>query len=114
MKKPKGVVAAGHKVTGEAAAEVLREGGNAFDAVIAAMATATIPEFVFSSLGGGGFVMARPANSGKAICYDFFAQTPGVKHGEDEIEFYAIDADFGPATQQFHIGAGAAAVPGLI
>ncbi|MFQ5625550.1 MAG: gamma-glutamyltransferase, partial [Methyloligellaceae bacterium] len=114
MTAKKGVVAAGHKVTVGAAADVLREGGNAFDAVIAAMAAATVPEFVFSSLGGGGFLMARPAGSTKAICYDFFAQTPGVKRELDEIEFYAIDADFGPATQEFHIGAGAAAVPGLI
>lgn len=114
MKEPGGVVAAGHKVTVEAAAEVLREGGNAFDAVIAGMITATVPEFVFSSIGGGGFLMARPANSKTAICYDFFAQTPVTKRSEDEIEFYGITADFGPATQEFHIGAGSTAVPGLI
>ena len=114
MKDPKGVVAAGHKVTAEAAAEVLREGGNAFDAAIAAMAAATVPEFVFSSLGGGGFVMARPAGSRTSICYDFFAQTPAAKRNPDEIEFYGINADFGPATQEFHIGAGSAAVPGFV
>jgi len=114
MKEHKGVVAAGHKVTVEAAVEVLREGGNAFDAAIAGMATATVPEFVFSSIGGGGFVMARPANGKTPICYDFFAQTPLVKRSEDELEFYGIDADFGPATQEFHIGAGSSAVPGLI
>ncbi|MHA1164129.1 MAG: gamma-glutamyltransferase family protein [Alphaproteobacteria bacterium] len=111
---PKGVVAAGHEITAQAAAEILREGGNAFDAVIAAMITATVPEFVFSSIGGGGFAMARPANSRNAICYDFFAQTPATKRSEDELEFYAITADFGPATQEFHIGAGSTAVPGLI
>lgn len=114
MGDAKGVVAAGHKVTAEAAAEVLREGGNAFDAAIAAMAAATVPEFVFSSLGGGGFLMARPAGAKTAICYDFFAQTPATKRREDEIEFYAIQADFGPATQEFHIGAGSTAVPGFI
>jgi gamma-glutamyltranspeptidase/glutathione hydrolase len=114
MRESKGVVAAGHKVTAEAAAEVLREGGNAFDAAIAGMATATVPEFVFSSIGGGGFLMARHANSKQALCYDFFAQTPLVKRPEDELEFYGIEADFGPATQEFHIGAGSVAVPGLI
>ena len=114
MRERKGVVAAGHLITAEAAAEVLREGGNAFDAAIAAIATATVPEFVFSSLGGGGFLMARPASSKRAICYDFFAETPGRKRGEDEIEFYAIEADFGPATQEFHIGAGSSAVPGIV
>jgi len=114
IKDPKGVVSAGHEITAEAAAEILREGGNAFDAVIAAIITATVPEFVFSSIGGGGFAMVRPANGKTAICYDFFAHTPAIKRGEDELEFYAIQADFGPATQEFHIGAGSTAVPGLI
>ncbi len=111
---PKGVVAAGHEITAQAAAEVLRGGGNAFDAVIAAMFAATVPEFVFSSIGGGGFAMVRPANSKSAICYDFFAHTPAIKRREDELEFYAIQADFGPATQEFYIGAGSTAVPGFI
>jgi gamma-glutamyltranspeptidase/glutathione hydrolase len=114
MRESKGVVAAGHKVSAEAAADVLREGGNAFDAAITGMITATVPEFVFSSVGGGGFLMARPANAKHAILYDFFAQTPLVKRPSDELEFYGIEADFGPATQEFHIGAGSAAVPGLI
>ena len=35
--KTHGAVAAGHDVTADAAARVLDEGGNAFDAVIAAM-----------------------------------------------------------------------------
>ena len=101
-------------VTAESAAEILREGGNAFDAVIAAMITATVPEFVFSSIGGGGIAMVRPANSRTAILYDFFAHTPAIKRDGDELEFYAIQADFGPATQEFHIGAGSVAVPGFI
>ena len=114
MTGQKGVVAAGHAVTAGAAAEILREGGNAFDAAIAAMACACVPEFVFSSLGGGGFLMAFDAARRKALLYDFFAQTPRVKRPEAEIEFYGIDADFGPATQEFHIGAGSSAVPGLV
>ncbi|MEM8744047.1 MAG: gamma-glutamyltransferase [Pseudomonadota bacterium] len=114
MSKAKGVIAAGHKITAEAASEVLREGGNAFDAVIAAMITATVPEFVFSSIGGGGFLMARPAGSRKAVCYDFFAHTPRTKRPEDELDFYAITADFGPASQEFHIGAGSTATPSFI
>ncbi|MCG8652561.1 MAG: gamma-glutamyltransferase, partial [Pirellulales bacterium] len=114
MATQKGVVAAGHPVTAEAAAEVLRDGGNAFDAAIAAMAAACVPEFVFSSIGGGGFLMALPADHGRPVLYDFFVQTPQRKRPEDEIEFYGIHADFGPATQEFHIGAGSVAVPGLV
>ena len=114
MSKTKGVIAAGHKITAEAASEVLREGGNAFDAVIAAMITATVPEFVFSSIGGGGLLMARPAGARSAVCYDFFAHTPRTKKPEDELDFYAITADFGPASQEFHIGAGSTATPSFI
>lgn len=114
MTPRKGVVAAGHTITVKAAADVLREGGNAFDAIVAAIVTATVPEFVFSSIGGGGFLMALPAGSRSAVCYDFFAQTPRRKRSEDEIEFYAIQADFGPAVQEFHIGAGSTAVPGIV
>ncbi len=114
MTENRGVVAAGHAVTAEAAAEVLREGGNAFDAALAAVATACVPEFVFSSIGGGGFLMALDATRGQARLYDFFAQTPLNKRAADEIEFYGILADFGPATQEFHIGAGSTATPGLV
>lgn len=113
MSGRRGVVAAGHKVTAEAAADILRDGGNAFDAAIAGMAAACVPEFVFSSIGGGGFLMALDGERGGTRLYDFFAQTPRVKRPEDELDFYAIEADFGPATQEFHIGAGSAAVPGL-
>ncbi|MDH3580193.1 MAG: gamma-glutamyltransferase [Hyphomicrobiales bacterium] len=114
MTDQRGVVAAGHAVTAQAAADILREGGNAFDAAIAAMATACVPEFVFSSIGGGGFLMALEASTGEARLYDFFAQTPRLKRQESELDFYVIEADFGPATQEFHIGAGSTAVPSLV
>lgn len=49
--KTHGAVAAGHAVTADAAARVLDEGGNAFDAVIAAMWAACVAEPVLASLG---------------------------------------------------------------
>ena len=57
--KLKGAVAAGHAATAEAAAFALREGGNAFDAVIAAHWSACVAEPVLTSLGGGGFLLAQ-------------------------------------------------------
>lgn len=109
-----GVVAAGHEVTARAAADVLREGGNAFDAVVAGLLTSCVPEVVFSSLGGGGFLMAYIAERNEAVLYDFFAQTPQQKCVPADLHFYGIHADFGPATQEFHIGVGSAAVPGFV
>lgn len=114
MSTTKGVIAAGHPITVEAAAEMLLDGGNAFDAALAGLLASCVPEVVLSSIGGGGFLMAQPANAREPVLYDFFAQTPSVMRPEGELDFYAINADFGPATQEFHIGAGASAVPGLI
>ncbi|MCB1436466.1 MAG: gamma-glutamyltransferase [Rhodobiaceae bacterium] len=109
----RGAVAAGHRLTVQAAAEVLRDGGNAFDAAIAALWMACVCEPVLASPGGGGFMMARPAG-GKSQLFDFFVHTPLAKPAVEDVEFRAIHADFGPATQQFHIGAGAAAAPGFV
>ena len=109
-----GVVAAGHEVTAQAAAAMLRAGGNAFDAAIAGMVASGLPEIVLSSLGGGGFMMAHVADRNETILYDFFAQAPRRKRPINELDFRAITADFGPATQEFHIGAGATATPGMI
>ncbi len=109
----KGVVACGNTITADTAAEVLREGGNAFDAALAAMCAACVAEPVLCSLGGGGFLLARPAD-GESRLYDFFTHTPADPRPADEIEFYAKHADFGPARQEFHIGMGSIAVPGLV
>lgn len=109
-----GTVAAGHQVTADAAREILEDGGNAFDAVVAALLTACIPEVVLASIGGGGFLMAHLGESGETRLYDFFAQTPRTKRPAQDIEFYPIEADFGPATQTFHIGAGSSATPGIV
>lgn len=113
MGKARGVVAAGHTLTAEAAAEVLRAGGNAYDAVLAALMVACVAEPVLCSPGGGGFLLARPA-AGKPRVYDFFVQTPAVRRPESDLDFRPILADFGAVTQEFHIGLGTVAVPGLV
>ena len=109
----KGVIAAGHAETVNAAAAILQDGGNAFDAVVAATCAACAVEPVLSSLGGGGFLLARPA-AGEPALYDFFSQTPKARLPETEADFYPIIADFGTATQEFHIGMGSIAVPGTV
>lgn len=108
-----GAVAAGHELTAAAAAMVLREGGNAYDAALAGMCAASVAEPVLSSLGGGGFLLARPSQ-GAPVVFDFFVQTPKRRRPADEIDFYPVVADFGTAQQEFHIGLGAMAVPGAV
>ena len=108
-----GVVAAGHLETAQAAAQILREGGNAFDAAVAAMLAACVAEPILASLGGGGFLTAKPKHTAPVV-YDFFTQTPMQKQSTAGIDFYPIDADFGTASQTFHIGMGSIATPGFI
>ena len=110
----KGVIAAGHPETVKAAAAVLGEGGNAFDAVLAAIFASCVVEPVFSSLGGGGFLLARSAEKGSPdpVVYDFFTETP--KHHAADPDFFPILADFGTVTQEFHIGMASMATPGTV
>lgn len=109
----KGTIAAGHELTVQAAEHILRVGGNAFDAILAAHFAACAVEPVLASLGGGGFMLAQKHNS-RPLIYDFFVQTPRCRRPADELDFRPITADFGPAQQEFHIGQGTIATPGSV
>lgn len=109
----RGVVSAGHEATATAAADILRAGGNAFDAAIGAFYMACVAEPVLASLGGGGFLLAKPAE-GVPRLFDFFVQTPKRQSGNGNLDFLPIQVDFGSATQEFHIGLGSIATPGCV
>jgi len=107
----KGVIAAGDRLTAEAGAEILREGGNAFDAVCAAMLAAPLAEPMLTSLGGGGFLLAHSPGE-EALLYDFFVDVPPPR--SETPHFFPIEVDFGTTVQEFHIGAGSIALPGMV
>ncbi len=113
MKKITGIVSAGHEATAEAAVEMLQAGGNAFDAALSAMLAACVAEPVLASPGGGGFLTALPAGE-EPLVYDFFAHTPRQRRPAEAIDFSPIVADFGTASQVFHIGMGSMAAPGFV
>jgi gamma-glutamyltranspeptidase/glutathione hydrolase len=110
---PAGQIAAGHEKTAEAAELMLREGGNAFDAVVGAGFAACVAEPVFASLGGGGFLLASEAGGAPQL-FDFFVHTPLRSADPEQLDFYPIEADFGSQTQEFHIGLGSVATPGMV
>lgn len=105
-------VACGHGVTAEAAADVLRAGGSAVDAAIAAGLACMVAEPALAGFLGGGFLTVREPG-GQVRVLDFFVQTPLRCRPEHELDFRAIEAQFGTATQEFHIGAGSIATPGV-
>ncbi|MCU1371095.1 MAG: gamma-glutamyltransferase [Ilumatobacteraceae bacterium] len=110
-----GIVAAGHLRAADAAASALEQGGNAFDAIIAAGFASAVCEPGFTSLAGGGFLLARSPEKGDVL-FDFFVDTPGRGLPADATApvFDEVSVDFGAATQTFHCGAGSVAVPGVL
>ena len=111
----KGAVASGHDRVTAAAAEILRAGGNAFDAAVAAGFAAAVAEPALTSLGGGGFLLAHTAQ-GRALLFDFFVDTPGrgLRAGELEPHFLPVTVRFPASEQVFNVGMGSVAVPGAL
>jgi gamma-glutamyltranspeptidase/glutathione hydrolase len=106
-----GVVAAGHPLTAEAGASVLREGGNAVDAAIGAMLASFVTEPLLTGLGAGGYMLVAGAGREPTLL-DFFVQAPTRAGDGSEAELRAIDVSFGDAVQVFHIGAASCGVYG--
>ncbi len=107
----RGIIAAGHETTAQAGAEILQEGGNAFDAALAAMLVSFVSEASLTSMGGGGFMTAFTAN-GEQTLFDFFVQTPQKRKTLQEVDFRTSFIDFGTVKQLQYIGKGSVAVPG--
>jgi gamma-glutamyltranspeptidase / glutathione hydrolase len=107
----RGVVAAGHPLTAEAGAGVLREGGNAVDAAIAAVVTSFVTESPLTGLGAGGYMLVHERD--ETVLLDFFVAVPGVDGAERSSELLPISVYFTPESAQvFNIGAASCGVPG--
>jgi gamma-glutamyltranspeptidase / glutathione hydrolase len=109
------LVSTGHPETSAAAAAALAAGGNAFDAVVAAGFASAVTEPALTSLGGGGFLLARTA-AGEAVLFDFFVDVPGRGRAAapSAPHFLPVRVSFGSSTQDFHVGHASVAVPGTL
>ncbi len=105
----RGVVAAGHPVTAGAGAEILRAGGNAVDAALAAMFTSFVAEPMLTGLGAGGYMLVAPPGE-EPVLLDFFVEAPGrgLAPGALHAPLRPVEVDFGDAVQVFNIGVAAA------
>ena len=102
-------ISCGSAPTAHAGAEVLRSGGNAVDAAIAAAFASTVSEPGVSSLGGGGFLLVRLPDGTQHVL-DFFTTVPSGPAGQRE----TVTVVYSGATQDFHVGNATVAVPGCL
>jgi gamma-glutamyltranspeptidase/glutathione hydrolase len=100
-----GVVAAGHPLTAQAGADVLRAGGNAVDAAVACVLMSFVAESPLTGPGAGGFMLVH-TEGGEDHLLDFFVAAPG--RGLDEhrpAALMPIDVHFSEdAIQRFNVG----------
>src|SRR5262245_46895397 len=111
----RGVVAAGHERTAAAGAEVLRAGGNAVDAALAAMFTSFVAEPMLTGIGAGGYMLVAPPHE-EPVLLDFFVEAPGRGRAADapSAPLVEVAVDFGDAVQTFNIGAAAVGAYGTL
>jgi gamma-glutamyltranspeptidase/glutathione hydrolase len=106
-----GVIAAGHPLTAQAGAEVLRAGGNAVDAAVGAMLMSFAAEPLLTGLGAGGHMLVAGAGE-EPVLLDFFVQAPARRRDGGAAELDAVDVSFGDAVQVFYIGPASCGVYG--
>lgn len=110
------VIAAGNPQTAQAGASILRQGGNAVDAAVAAAFASFVAETGVVHLGGSGMAQLFDPQSDSYRVYDFFSAMPGL--GRDalppDLDFERVTINYGATTQDFYLGRGSVAVPGNI
>jgi gamma-glutamyltranspeptidase / glutathione hydrolase len=110
-----GAIAAGHPLTAEAGAGVLRAGGNAVDACVAASLASWVTESPLTGPGAGGFMLVHRARDRSTRVFDFFVTVPGLGFRGRAEEMVSVDVDFsGGSTQVFRVGGASCAVPGAV
>lgn len=110
-----GVVAAGHPLSAKAGARVLRDGGNAVDAAVAAMLASFVAEPLLTGMGAGGYMLVAGFDA-EPVLLDFFVAAPGQggpSVHEAAAALVPVTVDFGSATQIFHAGAASAGAWGM-
>ena len=77
---PAAAVASAQPLATAAGMEILKQGGNAFDAAVAVTAALAVVEPMGSGLGGGGFWLLHRESDGKEVMLDGREKAPGAAH----------------------------------
>ncbi|MGE5125670.1 MAG: gamma-glutamyltransferase, partial [Betaproteobacteria bacterium] len=72
-----GMVASQNGIASQVGVEIMMNGGNAVDAAVAAAFALAVVHPAAGNIGGGGFLLVRPA-AGKTAVYDFREMAPAA------------------------------------
>lgn len=104
----KGAVASAHPLASAVGIEILKRGGNAFDAAIATQLALAVVYPGAGNIGGGGFLVAH-SEKGKSIAIDYREKAPG----KASRNMY-LDKDGNPQMNLSQHGHLASGVPGTV
>jgi gamma-glutamyltranspeptidase / glutathione hydrolase len=104
----KAAVVSAHALASDAGVQMMKQGGNAFDAAIATQLVLAVVYPGAGNLGGGGFMIAH-TNSGKNIALDFREAAP-AKASRDMF----LDSNKNPITDLSMQGRLASGIPGSV
>ena len=104
----KGAVSSAHPLASQVGLEILKKGGNAFDAAIATQLALAVVYPGAGNIGGGGFLVAY-SNKGKAISIDYREKAPGSASRD-----MYLDKDGNPLLNLSQNGHLASGVPGTV
>ena len=105
---PGAAIASAHALATEAGIEVIRQGGNAFDAAVAVSSVLSVVEPISSGLGGGGLWLLHDAKSGKDVFVDARETAPAAA-----TEAIYLNADGSFNSDRAQNGPWSAGIPGL-
>ncbi len=107
-KPPGAAIASAHALATDAGMQMIREGGNAFDAAVAVSAALSVVEPISSGIGGGGFFLLHDARSGKDVFVDARETAPASATPQAY-----LDAKGGLDNDRATNGPWSAGIPGL-
>lgn len=104
----KAAVACAHPLASEVGVSIMKQGGNAFDAIVATQLALAVVYPGAGNIGGGGFLLGRTAN-GKLVTIDYRETAPGMASRD-----MYIDKDGNAQNNLSENGHLSAGVPGTV
>ncbi|HIK30034.1 MAG TPA: gamma-glutamyltransferase [Oscillatoriales cyanobacterium M59_W2019_021] len=104
-----GMVVSAHPLASEAGVEMLQAGGNAVDAAVATTLAISVVEPFSAGIGGGGFLLLYPADTGEMKALDFRERAPAAATRQ-----MYLDEAGNPISRASLDGHRAAGVPGTV